>query len=112
MRFSASRGKRYPRSCFQRLVDVGDEISEVFETDRQPDGARGDARLARLVRGEITAAHQLRRHDQRLGRAETRGEREQRELLAEAARRLTARLEIEAHDGAGLAHLLLHERRL
>ena len=64
----------------QRLVDVGDEVAHVFEADGQAHGARRDARLTRLLGGEIARADELRRHHQRLGGAQARGEGKQLEL--------------------------------
>src|SRR6185312_5648282 len=84
------------------LGDVLDQVVDVFEADGKAHRAFGDGRLPQLLGGEIPPAHHLRRHDERLGGAETRGEREELQILGKPVADPHAALDVTRADGPEL----------
>src|SRR5882672_7709044 len=87
-------------------AEVLEQVIRVLEPDRQPHRTLGNGGYSLLIRAQIPATHYLLRHHQRLGGAETGGERKQLQRVDEAPRRGLAAPEVEADNGAEVAHLL------
>src|ERR1700686_918503 len=81
-------------------AEVLEQVIRVLEPDRQPHRTLGNAGYSLLIRAQLPATHYLLRHHQRLGGAETGGERKQLQRVGEAPRRGPAAPEVEADDGA------------
>src|ERR1051325_9720539 len=59
----------------ERLIEVGDDVPDVFEADRDSDEPVGDAYARARLRKHRGVGHRRRVRDERLDAAETLGER-------------------------------------
>ena len=90
------------------MVEVGDDVFDVFDADGKADEAFGDADAIADVGGHGGVGHRSGKRNKSFDSAEAFGERAKLYLIEEAARGVE-RFEIEGEHGAGAALLFAGE---
>src|SRR5512138_1043387 len=100
------------RSGSQRLLDVGDQVLDILDADRQPDEAVVDAQARAHARWQRRVRHDRRMLGKALDTAETLRAHKNAAAFQEAPRRIQTALQNDRHHAAEAAHLPARERML
>src|SRR5579883_403983 len=110
--FTLARPARRPAPLSQRLVEIGEEVVEILDADRQADERVADAQRLALLGRQRGMRHDGGMLDQALDAAETLGQGEDLDALEEAPRRRQIAGELDRHHAAEALHLAARERVL
>src|SRR5436190_358345 len=101
------------KTLIQRVLELGDQVLDMLDADRQAHEAVADAEAGAHVLRQRGVRHDRRVFDQAFYPAETLGEGEELAALEKAARCTEPSLQHRAHHAAvALVHLLRGEQML
>src|SRR5579863_4872426 len=96
----------------QSLIEIGNEIAEILDTDGETDQGIVDAEGGALCGRQGSMRHDRGMLDQAFDTAQTFGEREDLNTLEKAARLGEAALYLDCHHAAEAVHLSRRERMM
>lgn len=100
-------GQKAQRGSTQRLIQIGDQVANILQTDRKSNEVRRDPGRQLLVGRELLVGRAGGVDHQRLGVADVGQEREDLQPVDEGNRRIVSALDSEANEGAKEAALVI-----